>query len=89
MQLIEYEVNLMRRILLQKICQGPQEAYVGRADPRLLNELIIHEEADDEKYQRAISHSRVAEIASYVKGGGRGTAGDSPRSPDFRDPVSG
>ena len=68
----------MRRILLQKICQGPQEAYVGRADPRLLNELIIHEEADDEKYQRAISHSRVAEIASYVKGDDRAPPGILP-----------
>ena len=58
----------MRRIFLQKIRQGPQEAYAGTADPRLLNELIIHEEKDDEKYQRAISSSRVAEIARYVKG---------------------
>ena len=66
--MIEREVKRMRRIFLQKIRQGPQEAYAGTADPRLLNELIIHEEKDDEKYQRAISSSRVAEIARYVKG---------------------
>src|SRR5699024_335102 len=76
--MIECEVNLMRRILLPKICHGPQEAYVRRAAPRLLTEPIIQEGAADEKCQSAISTSRVAEIASYVKGDDRAPPGILP-----------
>ena len=49
----------MKRVYLTKMRQGEQVAYIGNADPRLLCPLIIHTDTDDEKYQRAISRTRV------------------------------
>ena len=68
----------MKRTYLQKIYQGSQVAYIGSADPRILNAMIIHAEADDEKYQRAISETRVKEISDYVAGGENAPTGILP-----------
>lgn len=54
----------MKRVYLTKMRQGEQVAYIGNADPRLLCPLIIHTDTDDEKYQRAISRTRVSEVAA-------------------------
>ena len=68
----------MKRVYLTKMRQGEQVAYIGNADPRLLCPLIIHTDTDDEKYQRAISRTRVSEVAAYVLGDGESSPGILP-----------
>ena len=68
----------MKRVYLTKMRQGEQVAYIGNADPRLLCPLIIHTDTDDAKYQRAISRTRVSEVAAYVLGDGESSPGILP-----------